>query len=864
MLIQPLPIDPLLPEIVARLGEAGVLVLQAPPGAGKTTRVPPALLDAGLAGAGRVLVLQPRRLAARAAAARIAAERGVELGGEVGYQVRFESRISKATRLAVLTEGIFARMLADDPFLDGVGAVVFDEFHERSLYSDVTLAMAKRVRAEVRPDLKLLVMSATLDAEPVARFLDNAPLITSAGRAFPVEIAYLAEEPVGPLEQTVVDGVLRMIAENPSTSANSGDVLVFLPGVGEIRRVANELAPLLAEQSVAVDMLFGDMPLAEQQAVLRPGGQRRVVLATNVVETSLTIDGVTTVVDSGWARQLRSEPGLGINRLALERISRASAAQRAGRAGRTAPGRCLRLWTQRRQHGLSEHSTPEIRRVDLAGPALELMCWGEQDLARFPWFEAPTTAALEQAETLLRGLGAIDHQGPTPLGRAMARLPAQPRLARLLLAGRDQHAGRLAAIAAALLGERDPWLRDSSGGAPLAGRSRGRWSDSDVLDRVLALEAIADRGRSDNSLGRLDPAAARQTLRVADQLEKSLDDGARGRPRQQRSSARASSDEVAAEGLLRSLLAAFPDRVARRREPHSPRAVLVGGRGVRLDARSAVREAELFIAVELEEVGKSESLVRMASSIERDWLSSDELNSSTEVEFDPPRERVVAWRRVRWRDLLLEEAATSIPADIEPGDVLAAAAAERLDPRDWLEDDDRTLLARIACLRVWMPELNLPDWSDERLRELLPQLCIGLTSFAELRRRPLGPIVRQALSGQQLAALDREAPERIRVPSGSQIALQYVAGKPPVLAVRIQEIFGLANTPRVAGGRIPVLLHLLAPNMRPQQITDDLASFWDRTYVEVRKELRRRYPKHAWPDDPRAAQPERKPGGKRT
>jgi ATP-dependent helicase HrpB len=292
--------------------------------------------------------------------------------------------------------------------------------------------------------------------------------------------------------------------------------------------------------------------------------------------------------------------------------------------------------------------------------------------------------------------------------------------------------------------------------------------------------------------------------------------------------------------------------------------VLVGGRGVRLDARSAVREAELFIAVELEEVGKSESLVRMASSIERDWLSSDELNSSTEVEFDPPRERVVAWRRVRWRDLLLEEAATSIPADIEPGDVLAAAAAERLDPRDWLEDDDRTLLARIACLRVWMPELNLPDWSDERLRELLPQLCIGLTSFAELRRRPLGPIVRQALSGQQLAALDREAPERIRVPSGSQIALQYVAGKPPVLAVRIQEIFGLANTPRVAGGRIPVLLHLLAPNMRPQQITDDLASFWDRTYVEVRKELRRRYPKHAWPDDPRAAQPERKPGGKRT
>jgi ATP-dependent helicase HrpB len=879
-----LPIDPLLPDVVARLAEAGRLVLQAPPGAGKTTRVAPAVLDAGLAGRGQVLVLQPRRLAARAAAARIATERGGEVGGEIGYQVRFERRAGAATRLLVMTEGIFIRMLQDDPFLEHVGAVVFDEFHERSLHSDLALAMVRRVQSEARPDLKVVVMSATLDAEPVARYLYDCPVLTSFGRAFPVEISYLRHELSGPLEQAVTDAIAGLVDRTP------GDVLVFLPGVGEIRRAEQRLSALSEARQLAMMPLYGDMPLAEQQAVLRPADRRKVVLATNVAETSLTIDGITAVVDSGLARQSQLEPGLGLNRLALVRISRAAADQRAGRAGRTAPGTCLRLWTERQQHGLAEHTTPEIRRTDLAGPALELRCWGERDLHGFPWFESPPAEALDQAIGLLQRLEAIDDRGPTELGRAMVRLPVHPRIGRLLIEG--ERLGDLdeAALAGALLSERDPFLRETSfhgpssshggargrrgaGGAIAANAGEGHWSDSDVLDRVTALVDFAASRRRDFPCGRLDPGAARQVLRASEQLQRLLREerqqpgGTRKVSTGKASGTRDGATQAGANSetrdtaLLRALLAAFPDRVARRREPLSRRGIMVGGRGVRLDDRSALGDAELFVCVDLQETGKSEALVRLASAIERDWLPQAAMRVAVEVEFDPARERVIARRRVRWHDLLLEEAATSVPGDYDAAALLASEAASRLNPRDWLDEDAARLLARIQCLRVWMPELQLPDWTEDKLRDLLPRLCAGCLSLDELRRRPLVPVIKAELTGAQLAALEREAPERIRVPSGSQVALIYEPDKPPVMAVRIQEIFGLPATPRIAAGRVPVLLHLLAPNMRPQQITDDLASFWDRTYAEVRKELRRRYPKHSWPEDPRAASPERRPGG---
>ncbi len=875
---EPLAIDPLLDEIVAQTRAHGRLVLLAPPGAGKTTRVPAALLDAALAEAamleesrakeptprGRIIVSQPRRLAARAAAARIAAERQVELGGEVGYQVRFESCVGPATRLVVVTEGILIRMLADDPFLEGIDVLVFDEFHERSLHADLALAMARRVRRETRPDLKIVVMSATLDMGPIAEFLGEpagkassapAPSLVSQGRAWPVAIEYLLHEPSGPLDETMAKGVERMTAR-----IATGDVLVFLPGVGEIHRTAALLSPLAHRHGWTLSPLHGEMPLGEQQAVLRPGPRRKIVLATNVAETSLTIEGVEIVVDSGWARQMQADPETGFNRLALVRISKASAEQRAGRAGRTGPGHCLRLWTERRHHALEAHATPEIQRVDLAGAALELLVWGERDLGAFGWFERPSDARLTAALALLADLGAaetiaehaelsessaiaIRSAKATALGRRMARWPVHPRLARLLIEGQRLGALGPCCLAAAILSERDAMGR-------LAGP--GRWSDSDVLDRIKAIE---EAGRGPRGRSGLDSVTIRHLLRVADDLERSVESH---RPRD-RARQDAPTDATSDLSLRRALLAAFPDRVVRRREPGSERGLMVGGRGVRLDAKSAVREAELFIAIELHEARGSEALVRVASAIERRWLPAEQLTTAVDVEFDAERERVVAWRRVRWRDLVLEEAATNLPADARAAERLAAAALERKSPRDWLDARAERLLGRLDFLRRAMPELQLPAWSDEQLGELLPRLCEGCVSFADLSRRSFeGPIL-ETLDSVQRLALDREAPERLRLPSGSQATLDYPLGKAPVLAVRIQEIFGWTATPRLAAGRAPVLLHLLSPSMRPQQITDDLASFWSGAYAEVRKELRRRYPKHAWPEDPLQARAERRP-----
>ncbi len=730
-----------------------------------------------------MFVLQPRRLAARAAAARIATERGGEVGGEIGYQVRFERRTSTATRLVVMTEGIFIRMLQDDPFLEHVGAVVFDEFHERSLHSDLALAMVRRVQSEARADLKVVVMSATLDAEPVARYLRDCPVLTSTGRAFPVEISYLRHELSGPLEEAVTEAVAGLVDQTP------GDLLVFLPGVGEIRRAAEQLNGLAAQSQLAVMPLYGDMPLAEQQAVLKPADRRKVVLATNVAETSLTIDGITAVVDSGLARQSQLEPGLGLNRLALVRISRAAADQRAGRAGRTAPGTCLRLWTERQQHGLAEHTTPEIRRTDLAGPALELRCWGERDLHGFPWFESPPAEALDQAIGLLQRLGAIDDRGPTALGRAMVRLPVHPRIGRLLIEGQRLGTLDAAALAGALLSERDPFLRETSShgqssrhggararrgpsGASPASAGEGRWSDSDVLDRVTALIEFAASRRRDFSCGRLDPGGARQVLRAAEQLQRLLREDrdqqrggnvkiSTGKASGTRDGASSGSHDTA---LLRALLGAFPDRVARRREPGSRRGIMVGGRGVRLDDRSALGDAELFVCVDLQETGKSEALVRLASGIERDWLPLSAMQVAVEVEFDPDRQRIIARRRVRWHDLLLEEAATSVPGDYDASALLVSEAASRLNPRDWLDDDARGLLARIQCLRAWMPELQLPDWTEDKLRDLLPRLCAGCLSFDELRRRPLVPVIKAELTGRSWPPWSGRCPSEFASP----------------------------------------------------------------------------------------------------
>lgn len=841
MTLPHLPIDDVLPQIIAALRSASSLVVRAPTGAGKTTRIAPALLDAGLAGSKQIVLLQPRRVAARAAAARMSAERGKPLGDEIGYHVRFESRSGRQTRILVATEGVFLRWLQDDPFIERVAIVIFDEFHERNLNTDLALAMLRRVQQTVRPDVRIVVMSATLDAAPIAQYLNNCPQIDSAGRLFPVETRYVPHESREHLSTQVAQGVRELFA------TTSGDILAFLPGVGEIRRAAEQLADWAQAQDVLVTELFADLPLERQQAVLVRGQRRKVVLSTNVAETSVTIEGVTGVVDCGWVRQLRYDAQLGLDHLELIRISRASAEQRAGRAGRTAPGVALRLWTVNQQRGLRELDAPEIERVDLAGPVLELLAWGENDPLALDWFTPPSAERVQLALRLLARLSAVEHGKISALGKLMSRFPLHPRLSRLLIEGARHGQLDAAAATAALLEERDLLRRAERSGPRIATHS----SDSDVLDRLHALDEFERTSRRETELGTIDATTARQVLRSRDRLLQ-LWRGEQLEP----SGAPLTLDEA----VCRAVWTAFPDRLVRRREPGSPRGLMIGGRGVKLIENSAVHQAEFFVAVEADDRGASESLVRQASLVERAWLDELPLQTRVEVEFDADRGRVVAWRRTCLDDLVIDEAQIGVKPSPAVAALLSREAATRLDLATCFDPDELNYLARVRCLAQWMPDLQLPDLETDTWGQLLPVLCATCVSLDDVRRASLRVAVQQLLTPQQIQQVEREAPERITVPSGSAVRLQYERNKPPVLAVRIQEVFGMLRTPRVAGGRVSVLMHLLAPNMRPQQVTQDLASFWQNTYGEVRKELKRRYPKHAWPDDPTTAVAQHRPG----
>lgn len=823
-----LPVESVLPSLIENLQRRGRAVLKAPTGAGKTSRVPPALHRAGLGNGRSILLVQPRRLAAVAAARRMAQEFDFELGRDVGYHIRFERKSAPDTPIVVVTEGILLRYLLADPFLEQAGLVIFDEFHERNLNCDLALAILRRIQLEFRPELRLLAMSATLDPAPLARFLDG-DVVESEGRLFPVEIRYTPLLSKAPLPERVAASV-RDVADQVT-----GHVLAFLPGVGEIQRTRAHLRNFAEERGWQLCDLHGSLPVEEQDTALRESGGRKIVLATNVAETSVTVEGVGAVIDSGLARTLRFDAGVGLNRLLLGRISRASADQRAGRAGRTGPGLCVRLWSESEQRALRDYEPPEVHRLDLSGAVLQLHCWGEADARRFPWFEPPQVAAVEHAEVLLERLRAVERGQVTARGRHLARFPVHPRLAAMLLAGAEFGAARGVALAAALLSERDPFRSPDHD----TGQHPSSPSDSDILDRVRALERFEQAGQGRGDAGRLDRQAARFVLRSRDQLLREL----RGKE--------PASGRENDEPFLRALLAGFPDRVARRRRPGSRQAVMVGGRGVRLANDSGVRSHDLFLCVDIAEVGRSEALVRQASRLDRSWLSPDLIEVRVDVEFDEQRERVVAYRRVYYLDLVLEEAATDSGDLAAISQRLCQEAGLRLSRALPLDDDAvQTFLARVRWLREWLPEQNLPAFDDDQLRGLLPAICSGHRSFAELKRVALVDWLRGELSPGQQTILDREAPERLTVPSGKRYRLQYEPGRPPILAVRIQEVFGWRETPRLAAGKVPVLLHLLAPNMRPQQITDDLGSFWKRGYAEVRKELRRRYPKHAWPENP--------------
>jgi len=832
-----LPIDAVLPQILDALAAHTRLVVEAPPGAGKTTQVPPALLDAPWLAGRKILLLEPRRIAARAAAEFMAARRGERVGEGVGYRIRFESRVSAATRIEVLTEGILTRQIQDDPELADVGAILFDEFHERHLHGDLGAALALDVQANLRPDLRLVVMSATLDGERVARWFD-APRIASEGRSFPVRIEH---PPARADEAWPGRGWpfhLRRAVES-ALAESEGDVLAFLPGKREIdvaRRALEQDMPAGQATALAVVPLHGDLALAEQHAALAaaPAGTRRVVLATNVAESSLTLPGVRAVVDLGLAREPRFDPNTGFTRLETVNVSQASADQRAGRAGRLGPGLCYRLWPQSRR--LDAERTPEIAQVELSQLALELAAWGSDALR---WLDAPPGGALAQARELLRRLGALDADGRiTAPGRRMLALGAHPRLGAAVL--RAPAALRpLACDLAALVEARDPL------------RGAGARND-DFRVRLAALEAWRARRAAGAREAGADPAA----LAAIDQAARSWLARAGRIGAEARDAAPASAATAAGDVLIH----AFPDRIARQDANNPQRYQLANGRGARLLQESALYGEPWLVVIDLRQEER-DSLIFAAAPFDADRLERDFPQAFARrrtVRWNRDARAVDAFEERRFEAIVLERRAVpATPADTVPA-LLAAVRELGLDALPW-SDAARELRLRVQALRAWCPELGLPDVSDAALlatlEDWLAPYLGGKRRLDALEPAELSAALAARLDFSMRRALDEQAPVAIRVPSGLERRITYAADAPPVLAVKLQELFGLADTPRIANGRVPLTLHLLSPGGKPVQVTQDLRSFWERTYPEVKKELKGRYPKHPWPDDPWTATP---------
>ena len=812
----PLPIDEVLPEVLTAL-RGGNVVLGAPTGAGKTTRVPPALLAAA---DGLIIMLEPRRVAARAAAMRMAQELDEPVGQTVGYQVRFDRNASAATRILVVTDGVLLRRLAADPFLDDVAVVIFDEVHERGLLSDVALAMTRHLQQQVRPDLRLVAMSATLDTDAFAGFLD-ATVVHSAGRTYPVAIRYLARDDDRPMEAVVADAVEQALQQD------DGDVLAFLPGAAEISRVLRTLTPRL--QGVDLVPLHGRLPPDAQDLALSPGRRQRAVLATNVAETSVTIPGVRTVIDSGWVRQAQHDAGRGLDRLVVVPNSRASADQRAGRAGRTGPGTAWRLWSERAHAARSDHDTPEVRRVDLAATLLLLHAWGEPDPFAIPWLDPPPPFAVEAAEELLVRLGALQGGALTDLGTAMARLPAHPRVARMLLHAHAHGVLAPAAEVAALLQDRLPLRRDEA----------HHTTDNDLED---LREALARDGA--HGWRAVSPGAIHRTRQAARQLLDAT-----------QSALGASRGGGQEQDLRMALLAGWPDRIGQER---GDRIVLATGRGARMHRSSGVR-APWVVAIDVRDTDRTEADIYLAAAIDPAWLTP---STEVEVRWDASKDRVIASRVARLGALeVSRQDGVSAPRDAVHAALAQAirAAPDRAMPRD---ADTLRLLGRLRFLALVRPDLDLPAHDTADLLDVAVAIARDARSLAEVASGPWRSALHDRLPWSVRPQLAQLAPETLEVPSGSHIRLDYPDTGPPVLAVRMQELFGLPDTPRVSG--VPVLLHLLAPNRRPQQVTDDLAGFWARAWPLIRKELRGRYPKHAWPDDPLTAPAERSPGRRRS
>jgi ATP-dependent helicase HrpB len=798
--VRTLPIDPLIAEIVSRLEECGSVVVEAPPGAGKTTRVPPAVLALG----GEVLVLEPRRLAARMAASRVAQQFGEPVGETVGYQVRLDEAAGPRTRLRFLTEGVLARRLMRNPRLSGVSAVVLDEFHERHLEGDLALALLRRLQQTARRDLKLVVMSATLNAGPLAEYLGGCPVLRSEGRLFDLEVRWTPHS-AAPLETQVAGAVEQLIG-----ARREGDTLVFLPGAAEIRRAARACEPLVRQWGIDVLPLHGDLPPEEQDRAVTPGPGRKVILSTNVAESSITIDGVTAVIDSGLARVAEDSPWTGIPTLRVARISKASATQRAGRAGRTAPGTVVRLYSAEDFARRPDQEAPEIRRRELSQALLVLHAMGIQNAAELPWLEAPPAELLRSGEELLQRLGALDGAGRiTSTGRRMAELPVSPRLARLVTEAASRGAGDEGCRAAAVLSE----------GHRLSG-------------------APAHHGASDLFVLLESEWPARTT-----QLYRQL----------RRAASVRTSRGTGEEALLMAVLAAFPDRVARRR--HARELQLANGGLAMLARESAVEAHDLLVAVDVEErQERGLPLVRIASAVEAEWLLDmfpERMRETTRLEWNRTGERVEQVSSLCYDDLVLESSRSGSPDPAEAARLLAAKALEAGVARFANPEELEEFLARVAFASAHGP---VPQLGNGDVAGVLESACAGLRSFEELEEilkdLDLTSRLRLRLREGERRMLEELAPERLRLPGGRTARVRYARGKAPWVAAKLQEFFGVREGPRVARGSVPLVLHLLAPNMRPVQTTTDLAGFWTRLYPRVRRELMRRYPKHAWPEQP--------------
>jgi ATP-dependent helicase HrpB len=824
------------------------LVLTAPTGSGKSTQVPQMLLDGGLLSDGQVTVLQPRRLPTRMLAAWVAQARGVKLGGAVGYQMRLDNVTSAATRICYATEGVLLRRMLSDPDLKDVSAILFDEFHERHLYGDITLARALEIQESTRPDLIILVMSATLDVATVQKYLHPCALLSSEGRTYPVAIEYLAK-PAGdaPVWDLAVKDLQRLVRQHPQ-----GDALIFMPGAYEIARTVQAAREALGQEFV-VFPLHGELSPSDQDAAVARYDKRKIVVATNVAETSLTIDGVRLVIDSGLARIPRYDPHRGINTLLVEKISRAAVDQRAGRAGRTAPGHCLRLWTGHEQSARPAQELAEVKRLDLSEVILTLKASGVSDVKTFRWLEAPDPRALERAETLLTDLGAIDAATGTinALGRRMLAFPVHPRYARMLLAAQDYGCVRAVTLIAALTQGRDLLVRRQ---AKQIDDPRddllGAETESDFFVLMRAWRYAERNGYHVERCRRMGihSQAARQVgplfeqfLRIA--AEEGLDIG-------EKPVAQSTQDAV-----RRCVLLGFSDHLAKRLDARSLRCELVHGRRGVL-ARESVVKAPLFVVSEVREVesggGRDRALnvvLNLATAVKEEWLRELFPNDFKEVHavvYDPTLRRVVAREETRFRDLVLEEKLSDSSRAEEAAGILAReVAAGRCALENWNESVEQWIL-RVNRLCEWMPELALPAIGAEDRTVMIEHICDGAFSYNEIKDRPVLPVVKSWLTRQQQASVEDHAPERITLPGGRTVKVVYSADGPPTIAARIQDLYGVKDALRIANRRVTVRIQVLAPNNRPVQVTENLSAFWRETYPKLKQELKRRYPKHEW------------------